>query len=305
MDIANQMILFANVVDHGSFSATARSLGQSPSAVSKQISHLEDRLGVRLLNRSTRTISLTEAGRPFYARCAEIAAGVSEAESLAVSMGSRPQGTLRIAASVAFAKALLVPALPPFLKAHPDLRIMLDLTDRHVDLAESDHDVAIRFSEQMDDPTVIARKLTDNERLLCASPDYVAAHGQPQSPEDLGQHNCLRISTVDDWNLWHFQQADQLLEHKAAGNFEADSADGIYHAALAGLGIARLSSYLVRSDIECGRLVHLLPGHREDRTEIFAVYSSRRNLSPKVRVFVDYLVAHFRTGKDRETPDAE
>jgi len=96
-----------------------------------------------------------------------------------------------------------------------------------------------------------------------------------------------------------------LLEHKAAGNFEADSADGIYHAALAGLGIARLSSYLVRSDIECGRLVHLLPGHREDRTEIFAVYSSRRNLSPKVRVFVDYLVAHFRTGKDRETPDAE
>ena len=294
MDIANQMILFANVVDHGSFSATARSLGQSPSAVSKQISHLEDRLGVRLLNRSTRNVSLTDEGRPFYERCARIAAGVSEAESLAVSMGSRPQGTLRIAATVAFGKTRLLPLLPIFLRDHPDLRIVLDLTDRIVDLTESDHDMAIRFTEQVDDPSVIARKLTDNDRILCASPDYIAAHGAPDLPVDLSRHNCLRISAVEEWNRWHFKEAGQTILHNAAGNFEANSADAIYHATLAGLGISRLSSYLVAADIEAGRLVHLLPDHHEDQTGVFAVYSSKRNLSPKVRVFVDYLIDHFR-----------
>jgi len=294
MDIANQMILFANVVDHGSFSATARSLGQSPSAVSKQIGHLEDRLGVRLLNRSTRNVSLTDEGRPFYERCARIAAGVSEAESLAVSMGSRPQGTLRIAATVAFGKTRLLPLLPIFLRDHPDLRIVLDLTDRIVDLTESDHDMAIRFTEQVDDPSVIARKLTDNDRILCASPDYIAAHGAPDLPVDLSRHNCLRISAVEEWNRWHFKEAGQTILHNAAGNFEADSADAVYHATLAGLGISRLSSYLVGADIEAGRLVHLLPDHHEDQTGVFAVYSSKRNLSPKVRVFVDYLIDHFR-----------
>lgn len=295
MEIANQMILFANVVDHGSFSATARSLGQSPSAVSKQIGHLEDRLGVRLLNRSTRHISLTEEGRPFYERCAEIAVGVSEAESLAISMGKRPQGTLRVAVSVAFGRAKILPLLPEFLENHPDLRVVLDLTDGHIDLSESDHDMAVRFTEQVEDTSVITRKLTDNERLVCASPAYVAGHGLPTRPEDLLNHNCLRISTVEDWNQWHFTEDGHPILHVAAGNFEANSAEGIYHATLAGLGISRLSFYLVGADIAAGRLVHLLPEHHEDRTGVYAVYSSRRNLSPKVRVFVDYLVDHFHS----------
>ncbi len=294
MDIAQQMILFANVVNHGSFSATSRSLGLSPSAVSKQIGYLEDRLGIRLLNRSTRSISLTEEGSSFYDRCAEIASEVSEAEEFAVSLSARPQGTLRIAATVAFGKAQLLPILSGFLERHPDLEVVLELTDRGIDLTESDYDVAIRFTEQIEDTSVVACKLARNHRLVCAAPSYLAAHGAPLKLEDLAGHNCLRVSTVEHWNDWHFDVDQTEKTFHAMGNFKANSADAIYHATLAGLGIARLSTYLVAPDIQSGRLVHLLPECGEDESNIFALYPSRRNLSPKVRVFIDYLTEQFR-----------
>lgn len=293
MDISSQMILFANVVDHGNFSATARAIGQTPSAISKQIGHLEDRLGIRLLNRSTRSISLTEEGRAFYARCAEIAKGVSEAEDLAVSLGKRPQGTLRIAATVAFGRFAILPLLPEFLERHPDLHLKLDLTDGPVDFSEPDYDMAIRFTEQLDDTAYVVRKLADNERLVCASPAYIKAHGAPETLEDLADHNCLRISTVEHWNDWHFGQGDGETVFHAKGSFEANSADAVYHATMAGLGVARLSTYLIGPDLRAGRLVHLLPEHVENNSDILAVYSDRRNLSPKVRVFIDYLIEKF------------
>ncbi len=294
MDIASQMILFANVVDHGSFSATARDLGLTPSAVSKQISQLEDRLGVRLLNRSTRHISLTEEGRPFYARCAEIAAEVSEAEALAHSMSEKPQGNLRVAATVAFAKAQILPLMPAFTASYPDLKLVLELTDRSIDLSESEFDLAIRFPEQIEDSSVIACKLASNKRLICASPDYIRAHGAPETPDDLADHNCLRISTVAHWNEWHFRKGEKSWALEVDGNFDVNSADAVYHAALAGMGIAQLSAYLVEPEIKAGRLVSLLDDYMASEGDIFAVYSDRRNLSPKVRVFLDYLVDHFR-----------
>lgn len=293
MDIASQMILFANVVDHGGFSSTARSLGQSPSAVSKQIGQLEDRLGVRLLNRSTRKVSLTEEGELFYRRCAEIAAGVAEAEALVMSLGERPQGTLKVAATVAFGKAQLLPLLPAFLEAHPDLQLKLELTDRSIDLNESDFDMAIRFTEQIENTSVVTRKLASNRRIICAAPAYLSAHGMPETLEDLKHHNCLRLSTVEHWNDWAFAHDGKREVFHATGNFEANSADAVYHAALAGLGVARLSTYLVGPDITAGRLVHLLPGHCDEEAEIFAVYSNRRNLSPKIRAFIDFLVDRF------------
>jgi DNA-binding transcriptional LysR family regulator len=221
MDIASQMILFANVVDHGSFSSTARDLGLTPSAVSKQIGHLEDRLGVRLLNRSTRQISLTEEGRPFYARCAEIAAEVVEAEAMAHSMGERPQGNLRVAATVAFGKSQLLPLMPAFIAGFPELKVTLELTDRPFDLTESSFDIAIRVSEQIEDSSLIARKLTSNKRVICAAPSYIETHGKPKIPEDLADHNCLRISTVAHWNEWHFRQGGRDWYHHADGNFDA------------------------------------------------------------------------------------
>lgn len=303
MDIAQQMILFANVVNHGSFSATSRSMGLSPSAVSKQIGYLEDRLGIRLLNRSTRSISLTEEGSSFYDRCAEIATEVSEAEEFAVSLSARPQGTLRIAATVAFGKAQLLPLLPGFLERHTGLEVEVELTDRGIDLTESDHDVAIRFTEQIEDTSVVACKLARNHRLLCAAPSYIKAHGAPQTLDDLADHNCLRVSTVEHWNDWHFDDVDHKAKTiHAIGNFKANSADAIYHATLAGLGITRLSTYLVGADIQAGRLVHLLPDYGEDESNIFAIYPSRRNLSPKVRVFIDYLTEQFRPIPPWERP---
>jgi DNA-binding transcriptional LysR family regulator len=295
MELSSQMILFAKVVECESFSAAARDLKHSPSAVSRQIGHLEDRLGVRLVNRSKRGLSLTHEGRVFYERCAEVAARISEAETLVASMGARPQGVLRVVATVAFAKAQVLPILPGFYERHPEVHLSLELTDRQIDLASEGMDVAIRFTEQIDDSSVIARRLASNRRVICAAPAYVERFGAPEHASDLARHNCLRLSTVTRWNDWHLDEPAGNGPILLKGNFEANSADGIYHATLAGVGIARLSTYLVGDDISAGRLVRLLPQYSDEGSDIFAIYSEKRNLAPKVRAFIDYLVEHFGT----------
>ncbi len=295
MELPSQMVLFAKVVENGSFSAAARSMGHTPSAVSKQIGRLENRLGVRLLNRARQGITLTEEGRAFYERCAEVAANISEAEAMVVSMTAHPQGELRVAATVAFAKAHLLPILPAFLERNPDLRLSLEVTDRSVDIVEERIDVAIRFSEQIDDPDVVARKLAPNRRVICAAPAYLERFGTPETPEDLSRHNCLRLSTVARWNDWHFGDPEEKGTVRLDGNFEANSADAIYHATLAGMGVARLSTYLVGGDLCAGRLVRLLPDYVDESSDIVAIYADRRNLAPKIRAFVDYLVDWFGT----------
>ncbi|MEQ9559003.1 MAG: LysR family transcriptional regulator [Rhodospirillales bacterium] len=293
MDIATQMIMFAAVVENGGFSAAARDLNLTPSAVSRQIGQLEDRLGTRLLNRSTRLISLTEVGRAFYARCAEVSQGVQEAEALVLNMVDHPQGTLKVAATVAFAKAQLLPLLPAFLAGNPDLKISLDATDRVIDLVEEQVDVAIRFSEQIDDSSVVSRKLATNRRVYVAAPSYVAANGMPRTPDDVAGHNCLRISTVEAWNTWTFDDGSGPIRLPIKGNFEANSADAIYYAVLAGVGIARLSTYLVNDALAQGRLVRVLPDFADETSDILAIYSNKRNLSPNVRAFIDYFAEKF------------
>jgi len=293
MELAGQMILFANVVRHGSFSAAARAVELTPSAVSKQMAQLEDRLGVRLLNRSTRAISLTEAGRAFHKRCVGIAADIEEAQAMAAAMGGRPQGTLNIASTVAFGKAQLLPLCTGFLRQFTDLRISMQLTDRPIDMVSEEVDVAIRFTEQINESSLVARKLAPNRRVVCAAPAYIEAHGAPQTPEDLNRHNCLRLSTVAAWNDWAFDGKNGKWEMHAKGNFEANSADAVYHAALAGLGVARLSTYLIGDDLRAGRLVRVLPDYVSEGSSIFAIYAARRNLAPSVRAFIDYLADHF------------
>ena len=293
MDFSSQMVLFAKVVESESFSAAARALGQSPSAVSRQIGHLEDRLGVRLLNRSKHGLSLTEEGRAFHARCADVAARIADAELFASQMTDHPRGVLRVISTVAFAKAQLLPLMPDFLAEYPDIRVSLELTDRSIDLAAEAVDVAIRFTEQLDDPSVIARRLAGNRRVICAAPSYLERFGTPETVADLAEHNCLRLSTVARWNDWQLIGGKEAGMGPLEGNFEANSADAIYHAALAGVGVARLSTYLVGDDLRAGRLVRLLPDQPSEGSELFAIYSEKRNLSPKVRVFVDFLVGHF------------
>ncbi|MDQ0326381.1 DNA-binding transcriptional LysR family regulator [Rhodopseudomonas julia] len=293
MELPSQMILFATVVESESFSAAARSLGLTPSAVSRQIGFLEDRLKVRLLNRSKHGLSLTEEGRAFYERCADLAARVSEAENLATAISGQPVGVLRVAATVAFAKAQLLPIMPEFMARYPELKVSLEVTDRPIDLAAEGIDVAIRFTEQVEDSFAVARKLARNRRVICAAPAYLKRAGTPTTRQDLAHHNCLRLSTVTRWNDWHLEGAEGTDPVPLTGNFEANSADAIYHATLSGLGIARLSTYLVGEDIKAGRLVRLLPDYADDGSDILALYSEKRNLSPRVRAFIDYLSAHF------------
>ena len=293
MDIAHQMILFAKVVDEGGFSAAARNLGLNPSAVSRQIGSLEDRLGTRLLNRSTSRLSLTEIGTAFYERCSNVARNVADAEAMVLSLADHPQGTLRVAATSAFAKTQMLPMLPDFLNSNPDLKISLELTDRPLDLVQDKIDVAIRFTEQVNDISVVAHKLALNRRVYCAAPSYIARFGMPKTPEDLADHNCLRLSTVEAFNNWEIGGGLGTPKLSVSGNFEINSTDGLYHAVVSGLGIAKLSTYLVNEGVRTGQLVCVLPDHVENASDILAIFQNRKNMSPNVRAFVDFLADRF------------
>lgn len=292
MDLPGLIVLFARVVDAGSFSAASRELGQSPSAVSKQIAHLEDRVGVRLLGRSKGGVTLTDEGHAFYERCADIRRNIAAAEDLVVSFGEHPKGLLRISATVAFGKAQILPILPTFLATYPEVQVSANFSDRKVDFTQDQIDVAVQFTEQIEDQSLFARKIAHNRRVICAAPAYLERQGRPTTPEDLQRHNCLQLSTVSRFNDWHFKEfeAQGLSLHS---NFEANSADALYHATLAGIGISRLSTYLVGDDLRDGRLARVLPGYEDNASDIYAVYTARRNLPPKVRVFIDHLVSEF------------
>lgn len=293
MDKATQMLIFVRSVDEGSFSGAARAMDLTPSAVSKQISALEDRLGVRLFNRTTRHISLTEAGQAFYERCNRIMAEIEEAEETASSLQDQVRGTLRVSATAAFARVEVLPLLKEFLDRYPDLSIQIELTDRPVDVVEEGLDAAIRLHEQVDDPSLVARKLAVNRRIICAAPSYLERHGIPSAPEELLHHNCLTLYTVSRFNDWEFEGTDGNRVLHVAGNFQANTADALYKAAIAGIGLARLSTWLVAPDIRAGRLVSVLPQYTHEKSAYYALYPHRRHLSRKVRAFVDFLVEKF------------
>ena len=281
MDFASQMVLFAKVVDGGSFSAAARALHLSPSAVSRQIAHLEDQFGVRLLDRTSHGISPTETGSVVVADQSD------EAKAYLESLSAEPAGQLKVVSTVAFGNVCLMPALPKFIATYDKISVSVRLNDDPVEFA-TNADVAIQFSEQLEDSSAIVKKIASNRRVLVASPDYVAGRGMPRSKNELASHTCLRLIAESHWNDWI---PDQLLNHNAV--FEANTADAVYRAVLAGLGIARLSTYLVNDDIEAGRLVRILPDYQQENSAIVAAYSDRRNLSPKIRVFIDYLAEIF------------
>lgn len=293
MDIATQMTIFVRAVQEGGFSAAARALDLTPSAVSKQISRLEDRLGVRLLNRTTRHISLTDEGRAFYERSARIVSEIEEAEESIAAQQGLVRGVLRVASTVVFAKHHVLPLLPEFLKRYPELQVSLEVTDRSVDLVEEGVDVAIRFTEQLSDPSLVARRLAVNRRVICAAPSYLETYGVPQTPKELSTHNCLRLYTISTFNDWEFEGPEGTCMLHVTGNFETNSADALYHAALAGLGVARLSTYVIGPDLKSGRLVRILPEYVHEKASILAVYPHRRHLSPRVRAFIDFLVEKF------------
>ncbi|MGI9333241.1 MAG: LysR family transcriptional regulator [Gammaproteobacteria bacterium] len=292
MDRFDEMSIFVKVVDENSFSAAARALEMTPSAVSKTIARLENRLGVRLFNRTTRAVSPTEEGLGFYAQCKQILEATANAELSVTRASQRPRGTLRVTATMLFGQHQLVPLLPAFLERHPDLTVNLRLTDRRVDMVESGIDVGIRLGP-LSDSSIVARQIATTRRIVVAAPAYLQRRGTPVSPADLVQHNCLVMNGRGLYDDWTVEGPDGLERVKVRGNFVADNSIAVYSAALAGLGIARPTLYLVDADIKAGRLVALFGAQGGPPTPINVIYSHRRNQPAKINAFVKFLTEHY------------
>lgn len=295
MDISSQMLLFVKVVELGSFSAVSRTSGQTPSAVSKQISQLEDHVGQRLLHRTRTGVTVSDIGAEFYIKCCALAEKYQDATDHIANFDTEPNGLLRIASSVAFGKFQLIAALPDFLDKYPKITVSIELTDRHVDIEEEQFDAAINFAEQLTDPKMIARKIMRNERVLCASPEFIVQYGTPTSFKDLERFNCLRTSNMVGRNAWTAELDGTTHTVDAFGNFVGNSADAVYKAALAGLGIARLSTYIVSEKFETGELVRLFPDYVQKGADVAVIFAEKRNLSPKIRLFVEFMADRFKT----------
>ncbi len=294
MDKLEEMKIFAAVVRNGSFSAAGSELNLTPSAISKKISTLEQRLSTRLLHRTTRRLNLTEAGRVFLERCQAILSDVAEAESMLAEISHQPFGRLRVSGTVGFTRMQVMPLVPAFLEAYPEVQLELSLSDATVDLVEEGIDLAIRLG-RLPDSSLVARSLGESKRVICATPQYLAHHGTPKKPQDLAAHNCLTLTAASDHNEWRFHTRQGIQRIRVSGNFSTSASDALYQALLGGTGIARLSTFMVGPDIQAGRLVPLLEKQNREVQLIHAVYPHRRHLPPKVACFVNFLAEHFDT----------
>ena len=283
MDRITSMTAFVQVVDHGSFSAAAKRLELSPAMVTSHVQALEKRLGIQLLNRTTRKVSVTEAGRAFYERCTQILTEVEEAETAASDLHSTPRGTLRVNTSVALAR-LVTPLIADYVAKYPEVSFELIMTDRMIDLVEEGFDFALRAGP-LPDSTLISRRLGLGRKTLCAAPAYLARRGTPKHPSDLAGHNCLTYMNSFLENHWRFTGPNGEHEVDVSGNLRTNSIEGMRAAALSGLGICLMPALTIGPDIAAGRLVRLLPDFRTTEAIIQAVYPSSRHLSLKVRTF--------------------
>ncbi|MDH3231391.1 MAG: LysR family transcriptional regulator, partial [Alphaproteobacteria bacterium] len=253
MDNFTGMAVFARVVEANSFTEAARRLGMSKAAVSKQVSKLEERLGARLLNRTTRRLSLTEVGAAFYERCARIVAEAEEAELAVTRLNATPRGTLRIDAPVNFGMQYLAPLLPPFMLQHPDLRVDMSFNDRFVDLVEEGCDLAVRIG-QLPDSSLVARKLAETRSVICAAPSYWDRHGRPGDPSDLANHDCFAYSYLATGSEWRLQGPGGEVAVRVSGSLAANNGDVLRQAAVAGLGVVAMPVFIVCDDLRKGRL---------------------------------------------------
>lgn len=287
------MIVFAQVVDSRSFSAAAARLGVSKSAVSKQIAKLEDRLGARLLNRTTRTLSPTDAGQDFYERCIRVAREVEEAERAITHLSAEPRGLLRLNAPASFGREYLAPLVPEMLARWPELRIEALFEDRFVDVVAEGFDLVIRIT-RLQDSSLVARRIASCRRVVCAAPAYLERHGVPRIPADLLQHDCILYSYATDQNEWEFVGPDGRLETvRVDGRLRANNAEVTLAALLAGAGLALSPDFIVGPALADGRLVPLLTEYENPFGAIYAVWPHNRNLAAKVRAVVDFLVERF------------
>lgn len=282
--------LFVRIASTHNISMAGAELGLSPAVASAHINKLEDGLAVRLIHRTTRKVSLTEEGHAFLQHAEDVLASVVAAKASVGAGHLSPIGTLRIAAPASFGRMHLLPALKEFTNIYPQLKIDLKLSDTIVDLVEGGFDIAVRNSE-LKDSSLIARKLSDDRRVVCASPEYISQYGEPKTPQELIKHNCITLMGLDNWA---FQHGNNKVNVKVKGNFRTDNGEAIRDACISGLGITVNSTWSAYKQLISGDLVEVLTDYPlVSNTSIWAVYPSSRQLAPKVRAFIDYFCDYF------------
>ncbi len=289
MDVMHSMAVFRRVVEAKSFSAVARETNMSQSTVSKHIAALEERLSTKLLNRSTRSLKLTEAGKEYYQHCIRILNDFQEAEASIGKGKINPTGSLRLSTSASFGRSFILPYLSEFLETYPEINIDLLFDDDYIDLVKTGIDLAIRIGP-LADSTLIAKKIGSSPRITVASTDYLVKHGRPKKPADLTKHNCLFHSLEKSPNLWYYnsiQEGDESI--RVNGRFKANSPDAIFDATIAGLGISVLPIWYVQPYIKQGQLKMILENYKPTAHDIHAIYPERRFVAPKVKRMIEFI----------------
>ena len=301
MDSLTDIAVFAQVVESGSFTAAAERLSLSKSVVSKYVTRLEERLGARLLHRTTRKISLTEIGRRFYERSQLGLREIEEAEAEVSLLQSQPRGTLRINAPMSFGVMRLAPVIPEFLERYPALAVDVHFDDRKVDVIEGGFDVSVRISE-LADSSLVARRIGPCRHVVVASPAYLECQGTPRTPRELQEHNIVSYQYQGSVRQWEFIDPEgKPVQVAVDGNIQMNNSLGMREAVLNGAGIMRTPAFIVDRDIEQGRLIPLLTQYKMLHLSIYAVFPQRRHLSPKVRAFVDFMAERIGDNGEKMT----
>lgn len=292
MDDLNDVAVFVAVVDEGSFTRAAERLRLSRPVVSKYVSRLEDALGARLLNRTTRRLSLTEAGRIFHERCRRGLDDITEARAEVSRLQDEPRGVLRVNVPMSFGILHIAPLIPEFMRRFPEVSVEMELNDRQLDVIEDAFDISVRISE-LPDSSLIARRLAPCRHAIVAAPSYLDRRGTPRKPEELGQHDIVTFSLQQSTHQWHFLSPDgQPVQVSVRSRLQTNNSLALREAVLGGLGIARIPTFVVGHDVREGRLTAVLRDYGTLEVSVYLVYPQRRHLSPKVRAFADFVATH-------------
>ncbi|NMO19258.1 LysR family transcriptional regulator [Pyxidicoccus fallax] len=287
----DEIFAFMSVVDAGSFVGGGRAIGLTRSAAGKALARLESRLGVRLLNRTTRHLSLTDDGRVFHEHCLQVVAALDEAEASVGQRTGTPRGVLRLTVPDAFGRLHVLPLLRDYLRTWPEVQAEVSFTDRAADIIEEGYDLAVRINASSTDTRLVSRLVAQHRAVICAAPSYLAAHGRPETLEELATHDCLIFSSRTRRQSWRLRpKGGSWVKVEGRSRLRLDSGEALRDAAVAGLGIAALPGFLVDEDLASGRLEALLPSFEREAVRIMAIYPSKRHLPAKVRRFIDLMV---------------
>ncbi len=294
MDRLTALTVFRRIVETGSLAGAGRALRLSPAAISKNLGELEAHLQVRLINRTTRRMSLTEAGTLYYRHVAQVLDDLDAADRALGPLQQVPGGTLKVAAPMTVTLVCLSQAIPRFLARFPQVSLDLNLDDRRVDVVKEGYDLAIRGSDNLEDSSLAARRLMVMRHVLCASPGYFAARGMPAAPEDLRHHECVQFTLSGHAASWEFRRGEQVARIGIDGRYKVASSLAVRDALLAGFGLSLIPEPYVRADLAAGRLQAVLDDWTKVETSVYAIYPSRRYLAPALRAFLDFITEEFR-----------